>query len=143
LTTPTGIVSLERRLEISGEARGKHQIGTRKGKLPAQLLTDGDAGDHRVPLRCSKRILEIGERQRLDLALVGDLQLGTDFAGNIHIEARKLSVLVHEIERGKIDRRQEAKAHQRRQIRLGQPLSGIEQQRQGRRRLLRQQRERA
>jgi hypothetical protein len=94
-------------------------------------------------LRCRQRNFQVGERQRLNLAFACNLKFIADLAGEIDVEAGKLAVLIRKIERRKIDRRQEAQAHERRKIRLCQALPGIEEQWQTRRSLLGQRRERA
>ena len=55
--------------------------------------------------------------------LSDDLQLAADFAGEIDVETGKLAVLVGKIEGREIDRRQEAQADQRREIRLGKTFA--------------------
>ncbi|MCY1300734.1 hypothetical protein D9M70_503120 [compost metagenome] len=115
------------RLGVDGQAGRKPHEGAREAEALAQFRADGDTGGNRFALPLLQRRQQFRIGHCLDLAFGFDVELAADLAHEIDVKTGELAGLIDEVERRKVDRRQEAQARKAREIGLGDAFARIEQ----------------
>ena len=107
----------------SGQTAPKFQERTREYIFASAVGGDGKARYQRIALTACHGGREFTPGQHLYLASVGNVQFVADFARQVDVKARNAFLLVHEIERREIMRRQETDAVAPRKIRNDYPFA--------------------